>query len=90
MKTSVVLQLLGGLFEVAGVYLMASRLLSTTTVASKVSALLSALLRGRTASNAVTTSELNPEDKLRTLQGLAFIAVGFILQAVGNLIALLC
>jgi hypothetical protein len=51
--------------------------------------ILDALRRGKTAKDAVTIAEIWPENKLISLQGLALIGGGFVIQTVGVVIATL-
>ena len=82
------LQLSGSVFEIAGVVLMANGLIGAVDRRGVVRTLLDALRRGPRARGAVRMRELTPEDGLRALQGLAFVLVGFLLQATGTLAAI--
>lgn len=48
--------------------------------------LLSALLKGKMAKGAVHIAELNSENRVSSLQGLALVALGFMLQFAGVLL----
>ncbi len=49
--------------------------------------ILSALGRGETARDAVTIAEIWPENKLISLQGLALVGGGFVIQMIGLVVA---
>lgn len=86
-----VLQLIGGALALVGTFLVANIYLNVPTL-SKPHALISALKRGHTAKQIADGFDLTVETKKRiliVLQGLAFIALGFVLQAVGMVIAII-
>ena len=67
------LQLLGGVMTLWG-------LLSATEGAwARARALVGALIRTRHSTAAAALSELNPDNRLRALQGLAVLALGYLL-----------
>ena len=82
------LQLAGSVVEIAGVLLMANGVLAGVAWGGVFKALLDGLRRGPGARGAVRMSELTDEDRVVTLQGLAFILVGFMLQGLGTLATL--
>ena len=72
------LQLLGGVMTLWG-------LLSATEGArARALALLGALIRTRHSAAAAALSELNPDNRLRALQGLAVLALGYLLALVSQ------
>ena len=84
MTAALAVQLAGAVCEVAGVLLMANLYIGGVRLKQIVLVLLSALVRGDRARDAVAISDLiSREDKLTSLQGLALIGLGFVLQAAG-------
>jgi hypothetical protein len=84
------LVLLGLGFDIWGVLLLANAYLGTARPRQRLRLLINALARGAAARGAARAiDQLATEDKLRSLQGLAFIGLGFVLQACGVLIAAL-
>ncbi len=79
------LQLAGLGLDLIGAFLLANGLLSGRPVVLP-RILFSALYRGRVARGKVRVA-LSQEDHLKSLQGVAFIAAGFLVQAVGLLLA---
>ena len=85
-----VLQLAGAACEIGGVLLMANLYIGGARRGQVVAVLLSALVRGERARDGVEISDfLSRESKLASLQGLALIGVGFVLQAAGVLVSAL-
>ena len=83
----IVLQLIGLALEIAGVLLMANLYTGIVPLRQLVYLLFSALFRGAEAAGAVEMATLHLEDRLAALQGLAFIGLGFLLQAIGVLLS---
>ncbi|MFV2073459.1 MAG: hypothetical protein ACC742_12510 [Thermoanaerobaculales bacterium] len=83
------LQLAGSVAEIIGIVLMANGLLSGIAWGGVLRTLIDAIRRGPSARGAVRMSELGEENGLHTLQGLAFVLVGFVLQAVGTVLSML-
>jgi hypothetical protein len=75
------LALVGSLAEITGAIMMANSYLGAARVRDWVRLILSALCRGDAARGAIQARELNEENGLLALQGLAFIVIGFTLQA---------
>lgn len=86
---AVALQLLGLGCEIAGVLLMANGHTGAVTRGGVARLLASALVRGATARGAAGIGHLSPENRLSSLQGLALIGLGFLLQTLGSLLQLL-
>jgi hypothetical protein len=86
---SIVLQLAGLAAQLAGVLLMANGYTSLVTIRHVPRLLASALRRGNAARGAAELHHLTVEDKLRSLQGLALIGLGFLLQTAGTALPLL-
>lgn len=84
----VALQLLGLSCEIAGVLLMANGYTGAVTREGVVRLLASALVRGATARGAAAMGHLSTEDRLGSLQGLALIGLGFVLQTLGALLGI--
>jgi hypothetical protein len=76
-------QLLGSLFEITGAFLMANIYLRVYKY-QKILAIISALWRGEKAEESTTIAGIVPERRLSSLQGLSFIGLGFLLQAIPN------
>lgn len=74
--------LLTGLFcEIIGAWLMAHVFLRLDSPFEKVSVLLSALYKGKTATTVADVhTDIFNENKTVTLQGFSFIFVGFVMQ----------
>ncbi|MDY6919312.1 MAG: hypothetical protein SV765_03765 [Pseudomonadota bacterium] len=89
------LALISSIFELIGVILMANVYINIGgPVREKAfrfaGGLISSLKRGKCARKLVVSARITErEDRLTTLQGLAFIAVGFILQLLSNLLQLI-
>jgi hypothetical protein len=81
----IVLVIAGLLFEVLGVFIMAKRSIRIVPFYELPLLMLSALFRGKAALAAVEVKDLNQEDKLSELQGLAFLGLGFFMQTGGFL-----
>lgn len=74
-------QLLASLLEIAGVLLMANAHVAVAKGSQIPGLLVVAVWRGAMARGAAKLDGvLSQEDRLKTLQGLAFIAAGFLLQ----------
>jgi hypothetical protein len=86
---SAVFQLLGLCLEVAGVLRMANGYTSSATPGGALRIVVSALVRGATARGAASIAHLSPEDRLKSLQGLAVVGLGFLVQACGTSLLLL-
>ena len=82
------LQLGGSVVEIAGVLLMANGVLAGVAWGGVLKALFDGLRRGPGARGAVRMSELSEENRVVTLQGLAFILIGFVLQGLGTVATL--
>ena len=83
---SFLFQLLGLILEILGVLGMANAYLAVAQGSrSKLSLLLDALFRGPRArgANRLQEAGFNAEDRLRVLQGLGLIGLGFLFQAIG-------
>lgn len=93
-------QLLGLTLEIIGVLLMANLYVGLVSLLGAIPLLASALVKGKAARGAVyllqdespaTSSSagqpVNQDNKLTSLQGLAFIGLGFLIQAIGVLLA---
>lgn len=86
-------QLLGSFFEIVGVVMMAN-LYTRISLKSFPKVLWSALIRGRAAEGVATVSLIKKnkqEEKisnLLSLQGLSLVALGFVCQAIGNVLSL--
>lgn len=85
MSIGTILQVAGLVLEVIGVVAMSFGYLEVATRRAMPGVFLSALWRGDLARGAAR-SDLNADNRLRTLQGLALIGVGFTLQTAGTLI----
>lgn len=81
------LQLVGAICEIIGVVLM-TRSLLVIKIRSALRLLGSALIRGASARGVEYIPE-QPQSKMVSLQGLAFIALGFFFQAVSALLTLM-
>jgi len=53
-------------------------------LASKLGAIVGALVRSKGATFSAAASSLNPEDRVRVLQGLAVLALGYLLALVSQ------
>lgn len=73
------LQLLGTVLTLWGL------LSAPRTGSQRLRALIGALWRSRESELAATLSDLNEDDKSRVLQGLAFLAVGYIFALVSQI-----
>jgi hypothetical protein len=76
-------------FEVLGVFRMARRYTNMATFFLRITILWSALFRGTVATGAATLGDRNREQALDVLQGLAFIAVGFLLRSVPHIVGII-
>jgi hypothetical protein len=79
-------QLVGLIFEIVGVFFMARGLITTQTH-NTPSLLLSALVRGKLARGSEWIPSI--EKKAISLQGLALIGIGFLIQAIGTTLSIL-
>ena len=80
-------EVLGVMFEVTGVLLMAN--IYTRVLPHQVPlVLLSALWRGRAARDAANIVSLVQEKVMASLQGLAFMCIGFMLKALPSFVHL--
>jgi len=75
--------------QVAGVLLMANGYTRVVATRDLPFLLLSALFRGKIARGAAQIGDLVAEDRLRALQGLALVGLGFMLQGGAVFLALL-
>ena len=80
-----ILALIGGVFEVTGVLLMANQYINVRWYQIPI-VLISALGRGENAFKAVKISEISDENRRLSLQGLASIGLGFIIQFASSLV----
>ena len=85
---SILLQLVGLAAQLAGVLLMANGYTGLVRAGNVPRLLASALRRGAAARGAAELHSLTVEDKLRSLQGLASIGLGFLLQTAGTALPL--
>src|SRR5262245_19375474 len=83
-----ILNIAGACFEVAGVCFVGNRFVMNSPRWQLIFVLLSSFWRGKVAKNAAGFSDFSQEDALTTLQGLAFIAFGFILISIPKFIQL--
>ncbi len=83
---SAILVVAGLIFEVLGVFLMARRSFRIVRLYELPLLMISALFRAKAARGAAKVRELNSEDSLSDVQGLAFIGLGFFLQTAGFLL----
>ena len=81
-------ELLSIFFEVLGIFRMARRYTDMAAFFHRIGILFSALHRGKVAKGAATLGQRSPELALDVLQGLAFVALGFLLRAVPHVVAL--
>jgi hypothetical protein len=82
-----ILNILGSVFEIMGVILMANRFIKVK--AWQIPAVIvSSLWRGKLSLRAASFAELTEDNALETLRGLSFIAVGFVIGALPNVIKL--
>lgn len=72
--------IIGATLEIVGVFLMSGAYLSASRTKNRLQILANALFRGAIARGAVDVSELNEVHKVKALQGLAFIGLGFLMQ----------
>jgi len=73
-------ELVGGMCELAGALMMANALLGIVPGRDVPKYLASALVNGKLATGLQRAGGLTPEDRLQSLRGLAFIALGFVLK----------
>ncbi len=84
------LVLLGLILEIVGVFFMANGYTrGVRGVLGKARVLVSALWRGGIAREATRMLQLTAEDARSVLQGIAYIGLGFVLQAAGCVVSLL-
>ena len=81
-------QLLGLLMDLRGVLLMANGYTRVVPGSQTVHLLASALRKGDLAREAVRHRELTAEDRLAVLRGLAWIGLGFLVQLLGLVLAM--
>ncbi len=77
------LNILGLLAEIIGVMLMANAYLQSTRLIQTPWILLKCLWSVKTVTGLVAIKDLETEDSGKVLRGLAFIAIGFVLQLLG-------
>ncbi|MGH6898141.1 MAG: hypothetical protein ACREJ5_16605 [Geminicoccaceae bacterium] len=82
-----ILQIVGLVLEITGIFLMANMYVRRLPKRALLLVILSALGRGETARDAVTIAEIWPENKLISLQGLALVGGGFVIQMIGLVVA---
>lgn len=84
------IQLVGLVFEIVGVFMMANAFRVAYSLIDSLKLLLSGLVRGKFA-RAIYRDEgiAQKEDKLATVQGLVLIGIGFIIQAVAVLVVII-
>jgi len=83
------LQIIGSILEIIGIVLMSNLYWKNVYGKQIPYMLISALWRGESAKDGICLSDFSPEKRLFSLQGLALIGVGFLVQLIANLIALL-
>lgn len=86
MEFFVIAQISGGILEIIGVFLMANLYLNMPFNES-ISVLINAFWRGKSANDATSGFEFTVETPRRvlvSLQGLSFIATGFLIQTVAT------
>lgn len=71
---------IGLAFQIIGVFLMATRY-TNVRVSQIAKVMITALWRGKAAREGAQITNYSVEDALSSLQGLAFIALGFIVQS---------
>ncbi len=79
------LTLVGMILQIIGAVAMANSYLGAARRRHWLAILGSALLRGNYARGAVVARDINGDDGMLALQGLALIALGFVLQSVAIL-----
>jgi hypothetical protein len=82
-----ILNVLAGVLEILGVLLMANHYTALPPLQVPL-ALITALWRGQFAKKAAEFSELNEDNALVSLQGLALIAAGFLCGSAPNIVKL--
>ena len=82
-----IMQLVGSVIGTLGGFLMASSLLHMIRPVATPLYLLSALRRGTHARGATRIKPATVEERLTSLQGLAFVTLGFSLQFTGSVLA---
>jgi hypothetical protein len=85
-----ILNVVGAAFEVVGVCLVGNRFVFNSPRWQIVFVLFSAFWRGEASKNAAGFSDISEENALTTLQGLSFIAFGFIIISIPNIVQLCC
>jgi hypothetical protein len=76
-------------FEVFGIFRMARRYTGMAGFLTRINILWSSIFRGPVATGAAIFGERNKDQALDILQGLTFIAVGFILRAVPHIVGII-
>jgi hypothetical protein len=82
------LDLAGAFLQITGAVLMANYYLGAAHRRQWLWVLVSALFRGTHARGAAAARDLNDDDGVLVLQGLALMALGFLLQALALLVPL--
>lgn len=76
----------GLIFEIVGVLLMAHLYLKVENFKEQLKVLISALYRGEDAQAVQVLPDIFKEKKIVTLQGIAFIVLGFIFQFIASIL----
>lgn len=85
---SLLLQITGSTFEVAGAYLIANLYFELVRGRQIPIMLIHALWRGSKAKDGIALTGISEENKLISLQGISFIGVGFLCQLLASIINL--
>jgi len=79
-----IISIIGGLFEIIGVYFMAERYLRLS-IWDVACTMLVSLWRGQLAKENSQAAHFSGEDTTLSLQGLSYIGLGFLLQLLNNI-----
>ncbi len=82
------LQIIGSTLEVIGAYLIANLYFETVVGRQIPIMLIHAIWRGPKAKDAIALTGISKENKLISLQGIAFIGVGFLFQLLASVVSL--
>lgn len=85
---ALLLQIIGSTLEVIGAYLIANLYFETVTRRQIPIMLIHALWRGSKAKDGIALTGISEENKLISLQGIAFIGIGFLCQLLASIMAL--
>jgi len=80
--------LAGGICEITGVFLMANAYLKVPMYQVPI-VLISAIWRGGNAKKMAAIKQLSSESVLASLQGISLVGLGFILQVIPEILALI-